>query len=113
MHIDIQFRRIAAHDSLRWWIEGQLRETFAPCAARVRSIEVLLDDDNDQERGILCRIAVRGRRFREVVVTDRHRHLAVLVKSTARRAARAVSRRVNRTRTLRRSAPPAALVSSG
>ena len=113
MHIDIQFRRLAAHDSLKWWIEGQLRETFAPWAARIRSIEVLLDDGNDQERGILCRIAVRGRRFREVVVTDRHRHLAVLVKSTARRAARAVRRRVNRMRALRRSALPAASVPPG
>jgi ribosome-associated translation inhibitor RaiA len=103
MRIEIHSRHLALNDTLKLWIETQIRQIFAACADRIGSVHVSLSEEAAPTCETVCRIVVRRPWFREIVVTDRNQHLPALIKSTARRAAGRIRQCVNRARVLRRS----------
>lgn len=73
--------------------------------SRINRVELVVSDENGPRGGVdkSCRVSISLQRANEVVITDKDADLATCLSRIAERAARAVSRSIQRTQQFDRS----------
>ena len=109
MQIDIQARGFRLTAGLRTQAERRVRFALGSTSGRVRSIVIRLADENGPRGGVDKRCTIRANLpgGPPVIIEQQEADLYVAIDRAADRAARAVSRRLDRAASARRGVPPA------
>jgi putative sigma-54 modulation protein len=106
MHIGIQAARFKITEGLRNYCERRLRFALGPTSGRVHSVLVRLTDENGPRGGVDKRCSIRAvlRKAPLVIIVQDEADMYTAIDHAADRIARAISRRLDRTWSIRRSA---------
>ena len=105
MHIGIQTRGFKITMSLQNYCDRRLRFALGATSGKVRNVLVRLTDQNGPRGGVDKRCAIRAvlHDVPEVVIVQDDSDLYAAIDRAADRAARTISRRLDKTWSLRRS----------
>jgi ribosome-associated translation inhibitor RaiA len=97
MNLRIAAKSVTLSDAVRHRIALRLHHALARYSAEVTSVDLTLEDENGPRGGVdkRCRIVVKVRAGKEVVVEGRSDRAWPLIDRTADRAGRAVARAVD------------------
>lgn len=100
MSLTITDRNNVLADASREFVERRLQFALSRFGTKVRSISVILSDENGPRGGVdkVCRIIVKIYRARDVIVTDQDVDIKASVSRAVDRVGRAVARSIERTR---------------
>jgi len=109
MQIDIKARGFKLTEGLRNQAERRVRFALGATSGRLRSVVIRLADENGPRGGVdkRCTIRVNLPGGPPVIIEQQEADLYVAIDRAADRAARAVSRQLERASGGRRDAPPA------
>lgn len=107
MLISITDRSDLLDESLQELAERRIRFALSRFDSRVSRIELVVADENGPRGGVdkFCRLTVRLKRAREVVIKDRDESIGACISRVAERAARSVAREIERQQSFDRSRP--------
>ncbi|MEO1618192.1 MAG: HPF/RaiA family ribosome-associated protein [Planctomycetota bacterium] len=98
MLITITDRDDLLDGALQELAERRLRFALSRFDNRVSRLELVVGDENGPRGGVdkSCRLTVRLKRARDVVITDKDESMAACISRVAERAARSVARAIDR-----------------
>jgi ribosome-associated translation inhibitor RaiA len=97
MNLRIRTKRLTLTDEAKDRVERRVYFALGRFSNRIRSVDLTLEDENGQRGGIdkCCRIHVKSRGAKDVIVEGRGDDVRSLVDRTADRAGRAVARNLD------------------
>lgn len=106
MRIQVQARGFSVTEALRDQAERRLRFALGSLSGQVRSVSMLLDDQNGPRGGVdkRCKLRVVLDAQPAVVIEHLESDVYVAIDRASERASRALARRLQRTTHLRRDA---------
>ena len=100
MRIEVTKRNVTLTDDVREWIERRLQFALGRFSSRIRRVSLMISDVNGDRGGCdkQCRLRILLIPSGEVVVEDMDPSIVSVVANVAERAARSVSRALERRR---------------